>query len=120
MISNNNPSGTNQRPNAFTLGNIISDEHIIKGINIFPNPPIKIGIIIKNIIKTPWKVINALYWRDEHTTNPGNAISNRITNDSVKPIIPPIKPDIIYITPIHIWLVLVNILVIILIIINNE
>jgi hypothetical protein len=53
MEINNNPLITNHRPHAFTLGNIISHEHSIKGINIFPNPPIKIGIIIKNIINIP-------------------------------------------------------------------
>ena len=53
---------TNQRLKAFNLGNIISDEHGIKGNNILPNPPINIGIIIKNIINIPWKVILELYW----------------------------------------------------------
>lgn len=66
----------------------MSHEHSIKGINIFPNPPIKIGIIIKNIINTPWKVIHELYCREEHIINPGKANSNLTINDSEDPIIP--------------------------------
>ena len=34
----------NQRLKAFNLGNIISDEHNIKGNNILPNPPINNSI----------------------------------------------------------------------------
>ena len=34
---------TNQRLKAFNLGNIISDEHNIKGNNILPNPPINLN-----------------------------------------------------------------------------
>lgn len=96
---------TNQRLKAFNLGNIISDEHNIKGNNILPNPPINIGIIIKGIINIPWKVILGLYWRDEDGINPGKANSNRIIIDNPIPIDPPINPDIIYTAPIQIWLV---------------
>ena len=91
---------TNQRLKAFNLGNIISDEHSIKGNNILPNPPINIGIIIEGIINIPWKVILGLYWRDEHGINPGKANSNRKIIDNPKPIDPPINPDIIYTAPI--------------------
>ena len=91
---------TNQRLKAFNLGNIISDEHNIKGNNILPNPPINIGIIIKNIINIPWKLILELYWRDEHSINPGKANSNRNIIDNPKPIEPPINPVIIYTAPI--------------------
>ena len=91
---------TNQRLKAFNLGNIISDEHGIKGNNILPNPPINIGIIIEDIINIPWKVILGLYWRDEHGINPGKANSNRNIIDNPKPIDPPINPDIIYTAPI--------------------
>ena len=52
----NNESITNQRLNAFNLGNIISDELSIKGIEIFPNPPISNGIIIKGIVNIPCAV----------------------------------------------------------------
>jgi hypothetical protein len=33
----------------------------ISGISQFPNPPIKIGITIKKIIKNPWAVTKVLY-----------------------------------------------------------
>jgi len=65
----NKDSITNQRLNAFNRGNIISDTQSIKGIRILPKPPINIGIIIKNIINNPWKVIQELYCIDEHITN---------------------------------------------------
>jgi hypothetical protein len=44
---------TNHKLQAFNLGNIISEEHTSKGIRKLPNPPINIGIIIKNIINNP-------------------------------------------------------------------
>ena len=69
---------TNQRLKAFNLGNIISDEHNIKGNNILPNPPINIDIIIEDVINIPWKVILELYWRGEHSINPGKANSELI------------------------------------------
>jgi hypothetical protein len=73
----------------------MSDEQSIKGIKMLPKPPINIGIIIKNIINNPWKVIQELYCIDEHITNPGNASSNLSIIDSDKPIEPPIKPNTI-------------------------
>ena len=42
-----------------------------------PNPPINIDIIIEDVINIPWKVILELYWRNEHSINPGKANSNR-------------------------------------------
>ena len=62
---------TNHKLQAFNLGNIISEEHTSKGIRKLPNPPINIGIIIKNIINNPWKVIIELYCKEEHTIKPG-------------------------------------------------
>ena len=91
---------TNRRLKAFNLGNIISDEHNIKGNNILPNPPINIGIIIEDVINIPWKVILQLYWRGGHSINPGKANSNRNIIDNPKPIDPPINPDIICTAPI--------------------
>ena len=91
---------TNQRLKAFNLGNIISEEHNIKGNNILPNPPINIGIIIEDIINMPWKLTLGLYWRDEHTINLGKANSNRNIIGNPKPIAPPINPVIIYTPPI--------------------
>ncbi len=97
---NNKDSITNQTPKAFSLGNIISEVHSIRGINILPKPPINIGIIMKNIINNPWKVILELYWIDEHIRNPGNDNSTLIIIDSAKPIDPPITPNTIYNHPI--------------------
>ena len=64
-LAKKNASITNQRLKAFNRGNIISLQQSIKGIKTLPNPPINIGIIIKKIIKIPWKVIQELYWREE-------------------------------------------------------
>jgi hypothetical protein len=44
---------TNNKDKLLILGNIISDEHINSGNRILPNPPNKIGMIIKNIIESP-------------------------------------------------------------------
>jgi len=58
---------TNHRLRAFNLGNIISDEHSIKGSGILPNPPINIGIIIEGIINIPWNVIHDKAWSLSHS-----------------------------------------------------
>jgi|TARA_R110002050_G_scaffold120133_1_gene238051 hypothetical protein len=53
-LSNSVKDGTNnQNEILFNLGKLISGAPIIIGKNQFPNPPIKIGIIKKNIIITP-------------------------------------------------------------------
>jgi hypothetical protein len=45
----------------FILGKAISGAPIIIGTNQFPNPPIKIGITMKKIIKKAWAVTTTLY-----------------------------------------------------------
>jgi hypothetical protein len=53
FIANKNNAklgGNNQNDILFNLGNAISGPPIIKGIRKLPNPPIKPGITIKNII----------------------------------------------------------------------
>jgi hypothetical protein len=50
-INNNKLGGNNQKLILFNLGNAISGPPTIKGIKKLPNPPIKAGITIKNIIK---------------------------------------------------------------------
>ena len=97
----------NHKLNAFNRGDIISHEHNIEGDDILPNPPIDIGIVIGDIINIPWKVIFELYWKDEHKINPGKVNSNRNIIGKLKPINPPIDPNIIYINPIYIWLVII-------------
>lgn len=56
-----NDGGISQKLRLFNRGNAISGAPSIKGISQFPNPPIKIGITIKKIIKNPWAVTNVLY-----------------------------------------------------------
>jgi hypothetical protein len=57
----NKDGGNNQKLILFILGNAISGAPIIKGIKKFPNPPIKIGITMKKIIKKACPVISTLY-----------------------------------------------------------
>jgi len=47
----NNDGGNSQKLILFILGKAISGAPIIKGTKTLPNPPIKIGITIKKIIK---------------------------------------------------------------------
>jgi hypothetical protein len=51
----------NQMLQAFNRGKIRSEDPNIIGNKILPNPPINIGMIIKKIMKTPWKDIILLY-----------------------------------------------------------
>ena len=99
---------TPQTDKAFNLGNIVSEEQSIKGIDKFPNPPINKGIIIKKIINIPWKVIQELYCREGKRINPGKAIPNLIIRGNPIPTDPPIKPEIIYRAPIKTWFVVIK------------
>jgi hypothetical protein len=58
--NNNNDGGINQKLILFILGNAISGAPINKGTNQLPNPPIRIGITIKKIIKKACAVIITL------------------------------------------------------------
>lgn len=58
--SNNNEGGNNQKLILFIRGNAISGAPINKGTNQLPNPPIKIGITMKKIIKIACAVIITL------------------------------------------------------------
>jgi hypothetical protein len=60
-INNTKLGGNNQKLILFNLGNAISGPPTIKGIKKLPNPPIKAGITIKNIITIAWAVIILLY-----------------------------------------------------------
>lgn len=53
--------GISQNLRLFIRGNAISGAPNIRGSSQFPNPPIKIGITIKKIIKNPWAVTSVLY-----------------------------------------------------------
>lgn len=61
LNSNNKDGGNNQKLILFKRGNAISGAPIIIGTNQFPNPPIKIGITMKKIIRNAWAVIITLY-----------------------------------------------------------
>lgn len=52
--------GTSQNAKLFRRGNAISGAPSIKGSSQFPNPPMRMGKITKNIIKTPWAVTKVL------------------------------------------------------------
>lgn len=56
-----NDGGISQNLRLFIRGNAISGAPSISGNNQFPNPPIKIGITIKKIIRNPWAVTSVLY-----------------------------------------------------------
>lgn len=53
-------NGNNQNLKLLRRGKHISCAPKSKGINKFPNPPIKIGITIKKIIKKAWRVTTLL------------------------------------------------------------
>jgi hypothetical protein len=53
--------GISQNLRLFSRGNAISGAPNINGINQFPNPPMKIGITMKKIIKNPCAVTKVLY-----------------------------------------------------------
>jgi hypothetical protein len=60
-INNNKLGGNNQNDILFNLGNAISGPPTIKGNKKFPNPPIRAGITMKNIINMACAVIILLY-----------------------------------------------------------
>ena len=97
------PASHNER--AFHLGKTKSDAPTIIGKRILPNPPIKIGIIIKKIINNPWNVKFEVYCWAVESTNPNIAFSTLKTIDNPKPMKPPKMPDKIYNAPMITWLV---------------
>ena len=86
----------------FNLGNVISGAPIIKGNIKLPKPPIKDGIIIKNIIINACAVIIVLYVC-ESNNEAGLARSNFIKIDVLTPIIPTKEANIKYNIPISLW-----------------
>lgn len=53
--------GISQNLRLFIRGNAISGAPSISGRSQLPNPPIKIGITIKKIMRKPWAVTRVLY-----------------------------------------------------------
>jgi len=103
--NNDNDPGTIHELKAFGLGNIISVGLGIEGMGRLPNPPISKGMIIREIVNIPWKVMHGLCWRVGLGMWPGRANSNLIVLDDPIPVGPPIKPGNICNAPISIWLV---------------
>ncbi len=99
--------GNNQKLILFILGKAISGAPIIKGTNQLPNPPIKVGITIKNIITNAWPVTITLYsWLlPARIWLPGWASSILINTDKVVPATPERAPKSKYNVPISLWLV---------------
>ena len=89
-------------------GNAMSGAPNIRGINQFPNPPIKIGITIKKIIIKAWAVTITLYNWSLPIKLFGVPNSNRISNLNEVPIIPDQIPKIKYNVPISLWFVEYN------------
>jgi len=63
--------GTNQNLMLFIRGKAMSGAPIIRGINQFPNPPIIMGITIKNIMTSAWAVTTTLYTWSSCSKEPG-------------------------------------------------
>ena len=60
LVRETKAGNKNQNLILFKRGNAMSGAPNIKGINQFPNPPIKIGITIKKIIIKAWAVTTTL------------------------------------------------------------
>ena len=91
----------NQNDILFNLGNAISGPPIIIGIKKLPNPPIKAGITMKNIITIACAVIILLYnWLFDIYCIPGAANSILINIDKEVPIKPENPAKIKYNIPI--------------------
>lgn len=56
----NKEGGTSHRLRLFTRGNLISGLFLIIGKNQFPNPPIRMGITMKKIIRKACMVTKEL------------------------------------------------------------
>lgn len=82
----------------------MSEEPIIKGINQFPNPPIKIGITAKKIMIKAWAVTIELNSWSLFKNEEGVLNSNRIKNLNIIPTKLLHTPKSKYRVPIILWL----------------
>lgn len=71
----------------------------INGRSQFPNPPIKIGITRKKIIRNAWAVTTVLYSWSLPRKDPGCLSSNRIKSLIAAPSIPAHVPNKKYSVP---------------------
>ena len=88
LINNNRAGNKNQNLILFNRGKAISGAPNIKGINQFPNPPIKIGITIKKIMTKACAVTITLYSWSSPSKDPGCPSSIRINILNPVPNIP--------------------------------
>lgn len=105
--NNVNDAGINQKLMLFNRGNAISGAPIINGTNKFPNPPINTGITKKKIMMNACAVISTLYkWPSPaNTVLPGWLSSILIITENAVPINADIIPKTIYKTPMFLWFV---------------
>lgn len=94
----------------FNRGNAISGAPINNGTIQFPNPPINIGITMKNIMINACAVTKTLYICPSPAKNacPGNDNSILIITLNAVPTIPENAPNIMYNVPMSLWFVLNN------------
>ena len=93
------------KDNAFRRGKIKSEAPTIRGKRILPKPPMRLGMIRKKIMNSPWKVKLEVYCWAVERTNPKIAFSTLNNIDNPKPIKPPKIPDNIYSPPSITWFV---------------
>ena len=103
--SRRNDGGISQNLIFFIRGNAMSGAPIIRGISQLPNPPIIIGITMKNIITRAWAVTMTLYIWSSWRREPGWASSVRIITLMAVPTIPAHAPNIKYRVPMSLCLV---------------
>ena len=96
-INNTKLGINNQKLILFNLGNAISGPPTNKGNKKLPNPPIRAGITIKNIITIAWAVIILLYnWLSAIYWTPGPDSSNLIKTEKAVPTKPANNANIRY------------------------
>lgn len=94
LKSRRSAGGRSQNLILFIRGKAMSGAPSIKGISQFPNPPIKIGITKKKIIRRPWAVTIVLYNWSLPRKAPGWPSSIRIRRLIEVPRRPPHTPKI--------------------------
>lgn len=85
--------GKSQNLILFIRGNAMSGAASMRGISQFPNPPIKIGMTIKKIIRKAWAVTITLYSWSLPKKAPGWPSSTRMIILILVPVSPPQVPS---------------------------
>lgn len=100
-----NDGGSNQNLMLFRRGNAISGAPSMRGISQLPNPPTRIGMTKKKIIRKACAVTIVLYSWSLPNKDPGWPNSARISILIDVPNKPDQVPKIKYSVPISLWLV---------------